>query len=180
MENQLQEVKNQFTKELFEAIYQEVITNGNEDLFSYYNLIISNLYRHNTILKDISDNGLAYITYINEDMGYTDGDIIISLNNKTEYRIKLIWKENMIGDYYENEECILTHEYRITHINTIQTITEENTDNTILHKIKADTEDRLRNFRLQQKQDKLNKMLEERKQLELDIEELKKELALAS
>lgn len=180
MENQLQEIKEQFTKDLFERIYQEVTTNGNEDLFSYYNLIIANLDKHDDIFKDILENGLAYITYVNEDMGYTDGDIIIYLNNDTQYDIKLIWKEYMIGDSYQNEECILTHEYKITHSSVIQDITEKDTDENILHKIKAETENKLQQFRLQQKQDKLNQMLEERKQLELDIEELQKELALAS
>ncbi|APH20903.1 TPA: hypothetical protein ACXDAY_002171 [Clostridium botulinum] len=180
MENQLQEVKNQFTKDLFERIYQEIIRNGNEDLFSYYNLIIANLDKHDDIFKDILENGLAYITYVNEDMGYTDGDIIVYLNNKTEYNIKLIWKENMIGDCYENEECVLTHEYTITHIVEKQTITEENTDVNMLHKIKIETENKLKKFRLQQKLEKLNQMLEERNKLELDIEELQNELALAS
>lgn len=180
MENQLQEVKNKFAEDLFKRIYQEVITNDNDDLFSYYNLIIANLDKHDDIFKDILENGLAYITYVNEDMGYTDGDIVIDLNNNTRYKIKLIWKEDIIGDSYENEECILTHEYTITHIAEIQTTTEEEIDKNILHKIQADTEDRLKNFRLQQKQDKLNQMLEERKQLELNIEELQKELAFAS
>lgn len=178
MENQLQEVKNQFAKDLFKRIYQEVITNDNDDLFSYYNLIIANLDKHDDIFKDILENGLAYITYVNEDMGYTDGDIVIDLNNNTRYKIKLIWKEDIIGDSYENEECILTHEYKITHIVEKQTITEKNTDVNILHKIKTETENKLQQFRLQQKQDKLNQILDERKQLDLDIEELQKELSL--
>ncbi|QDY27108.1 hypothetical protein [Clostridium botulinum] len=180
MENQLQEVKNQFTKDLFERIYQEIITNGNEDLFSYYNLIIANLDKHDDIFKDILKNGLAYITYVNEDMGYTDGDIVIDLNNNTRYKIKLVWKEDIIGDSYENEECVLTHEYTITHIVEKQTITEENTDVNMLHKIKIETENKLKKFRLQKKLEKLNQMLEERNKLELDIEDLERELAFVS
>ena len=95
-------------------------------------------------------------------------------SNNTRYEIKLIWNEEMIGDSYENEKSILTHEYTITHIVEKQTITEENTDVNILHKIKTETENRLKKFKSQQKQEELNKLLRERDLLDLDIENLQK------
>ncbi|NCI19941.1 hypothetical protein EJM73_08510 [Clostridium botulinum] len=180
MENQLQEVKNQFKEELFEIMVRQIQFNNENNLFCYYNLIVANLDKHKDIFEDISKNGLANITYINEDMGYTDGDIILYLNNNTRYEVKLIWNEEMIGDSYENEKSILTHEYTITHIVEKQTITEENTDANVLHKIKVETENRLKDFRSQQKQEELNKLLRERDLLDLDIAELQKELSLAS
>ncbi|EKS4345045.1 hypothetical protein [Clostridium sp. CTA-6] len=183
MGNQLQEVKNQFAKDLFEVIYQEVQLNNNNDLFSYYNLIIANLDKHDDIFKDIFINGLIEITYINEDMGYTDGNIIIYLKDNTRYDIKLIWRENMIGDYYENEECILKHEYKITKkitkIIEMGEVLEEDTDKNLLEQIEKDVEKEIKEIKemeLKMKQNELLNILTEKENLELDIKELEKEL----
>ncbi|HCL4447115.1 TPA: hypothetical protein N2D16_002720 [Clostridium botulinum] len=184
MKNQLQEIKSEFIFKLFGVITQEIKSNNNEDLIKYYSLIIANIDKHNSMFEDILENGFLSMTYINEDKGYTDGDIIVYLNNKTEYNIKLIWKENMVGDCYENEECILTHEYKITKkiikIVEIEEILEENTDKSLLEQIERDVEKEIKEIKqmeLRMKQNELLNVLNEKESLELDIEDLKKELS---
>ncbi|EQB4340948.1 TPA: hypothetical protein ACXDAZ_002548 [Clostridium botulinum] len=172
MENQLQEVKEQFIEELFEMMKIQAKCNNN-NLFDYYNLIIANIDKHNNMFKNILENGFEKLDYNKDSWGYDDGEISVYLNNNTHFKIKLIKEYDNVFDIYRRS-------YNITKTSNIAEVLEEETDKNILHKIKADTENKLQQFRLQQKQDKLNKMLEERKQLELNIEELQKELSLAS
>ncbi|WP_125154387.1 hypothetical protein [Clostridium rectalis] len=175
MKNQLQEVKNHFAKELFEMMKIEAKCNNNI-LFDYYNLIIANIDKHNNMFKNILESGFEKLDYNIDSWGYDDGEISIYLNNNTYFNIKLISEYDNVFDIYRKS-------YSITKTSNIIEISEEDTNANILHQIKIETENKLQQFRLQQKQDKLNKlnqMLEDRKQLNLDIEELQKELAFVS
>ncbi|MBY6842675.1 hypothetical protein [Clostridium botulinum] len=172
MENQLQEVKEQFIEELFEMMKIQVKCNNN-NLFDYYNLIIANIDKHNNMFKNILENGFEKLDYNKDSWGYDDGEISVYLNNNTHFKIKLIREYDNVFDIYRRS-------YNITKTSNIAEVLEEETDNNILHKIKADTEDRLKNFILQQKQEKLNQMLKKRNKLELDIEDLERELGFTS
>lgn len=173
--NQLQEVKSQFTEELFEVMKNEMDVNNN-DLFDYYNLIITNLDKHNDLFEDILQNGLNRISYINESMGYTDGNITVYLNNDIKYDINFIWEEETIGDSYENEECIIHKKYCINKTTLIKTMSENDVDKEKLQQTQEETERKLKESRLKQKQCKLSKLLEEKKQLDIDIDQIKDEI----
>ncbi|HDK7194864.1 TPA: hypothetical protein PTV74_003171 [Clostridium botulinum] len=172
MENQLQEVKEQFIEELFEMMKIQAKCNNN-NLFDYYNLIIANIDKHNNMFENIFENGFEKLDYNKDSLGYDDGEISIYLNNNTHFKIKLIREYDNVFDIYRRS-------YNITKTSNIAEVLEEDTNPNILHKIKIETENKLKGLRLQQKQDKLNQMLKERKQLELDIEVLQKELAFIS